>query len=418
MSTVTGSPLRRVLFWAHLCCGVVAGLFILSMSVTGVLLTYEHQIVESAEHRNHVTPAAGQARLSVDALAEAARNAAAADAGNARLSLVFDADSTAPVAVNAGRVTAALLDPYTGADIRDAAAGPRGFFRAVENWHRWLGANARTLRANMQDYANLAFLFITVSGLYLWLPAVWRWRTVRGALLFQSRYINSKVRDFNWHQVFGAWMLIPLFLIALSGVVMSFPWANNLVYVAFGEQAPQRGGGGGGGPAGPAAQRPEGQQRAANSANTERAARADGAANTMQASPPAPPASLQQLFDATTASVANWQRITLPLAGRGENIELTVDLQSKERRAPRRTVVLDRADASVVEVQGATGAAASPSRGQRARTWMRFVHTGEQYGIVGQTIAGLASLAACFLVYTGLALAWRRLIVPLYRRAT
>jgi uncharacterized iron-regulated membrane protein len=45
------------------------------------------------------------------------------------------------------------------------------------------------------------------------------------------------------------------------------------------------------------------------------------------------------------------------------------------------------------------------------------VHTGEQYGIVGQTIALLASLAACFLVYTGLALAWRRLIRPLYRKS-
>ncbi len=48
---------------------------------------------------------------------------------------------------------------------------------------------------------------------------------------------------------------------------------------------------------------------------------------------------------------------------------------------------------------------------------MRFAHTGEEYGVVGQTIAGLASLAACFLVYTGFALAWRRLVWPLFRRA-
>jgi uncharacterized iron-regulated membrane protein len=54
--------------------------------------------------------------------------------------------------------------------------------------------------------------------------------------------------------------------------------------------------------------------------------------------------------------------------------------------------------------------------GQKARTWFRFVHTGEQYGVIGQTIAGIASLAACFLVYTGLALAYRRLIRPVFRR--
>src|SRR6478735_7374290 len=287
MNPVRKSALHRILFWAHLCCGVAAGLFILSMSATGVLLTYEHQMVERAERHNHVTAAPGQQRLSADALADAAK--AAAGTGQ-RLSLVFNSDPTAPVAVSAGRGTVALLDPYSGATIVDASAGTRGFFRAVENWHRWLGANARSTRVNLQDYANLLFLFITISGLYLWLPAVWRWRTVRGLLLFQRRYINSKVRDFNWHHVFGAWMLVPLFLIALSGVVMSFPWANNLVYAAFGEKAPQRGVGGGSGPGaagGPGDSRPEG---------------------------PPEVTSRQKLLEAATARIENWQRITIPLA--------------------------------------------------------------------------------------------------------
>src|SRR6478736_3618238 len=107
MNPVRKSALHRTLFWAHLCCGVVAGLFILSMSATGVLLTYEHQMVERAELRNHVTAAPGQQRLSADALADAAK--AAAETGQ-RLSLVFNADPTAPVAVSAGRGTVALLD--------------------------------------------------------------------------------------------------------------------------------------------------------------------------------------------------------------------------------------------------------------------------------------------------------------------
>jgi uncharacterized iron-regulated membrane protein len=42
------------------------------------------------------------------------------------------------------------------------------------------------------------------------------------------------------------------------------------------------------------------------------------------------------------------------------------------------------------------------------RTWLRFIHTGEAGGFVGQTIAGIASAGACVLVWTGLALSWRR----------
>jgi uncharacterized iron-regulated membrane protein len=49
------------------------------------------------------------------------------------------------------------------------------------------------------------------------------------------------------------------------------------------------------------------------------------------------------------------------------------------------------------------------TKGRQLRSILRFAHTGEVGGIVGQTVAGLVSLGGCFLVYTGLALAWRRL---------
>jgi len=39
---------------------------------------------------------------------------------------------------------------------------------------------------------------------------------------------------------------------------------------------------------------------------------------------------------------------------------------------------------------------------------LRFAHTGEVLGLPGQTVAGLVSLGAAVLVWTGLALAWRR----------
>jgi uncharacterized iron-regulated membrane protein len=50
----------------------------------------------------------------------------------------------------------------------------------------------------------------------------------------------------------------------------------------------------------------------------------------------------------------------------------------------------------------------SYTKGRQLRSFLRFAHTGEVAGIIGQTIAGLASLGGVFLVYTGLALAWRR----------
>ena len=56
-----------MLFWLHLVCGVAAGVVILIMSVTGVLLAYQRQITAWADTRGyHVEPASE--RLTADAI--------------------------------------------------------------------------------------------------------------------------------------------------------------------------------------------------------------------------------------------------------------------------------------------------------------------------------------------------------------
>ena len=42
---------RKILFWCHLLAGVTAGMIVLVMSVTGVLLTYEKQMTNWADKR-------------------------------------------------------------------------------------------------------------------------------------------------------------------------------------------------------------------------------------------------------------------------------------------------------------------------------------------------------------------------------
>jgi uncharacterized iron-regulated membrane protein len=60
----------------------------------------------------------------------------------------------------------------------------------------------------------------------------------------------------------------------------------------------------------------------------------------------------------------------------------------------------------------------SLSAGRRIRSVMRFAHTGEVLGLPGQTMAGLASAGALLLVWTGFALAWRRLSAWTARRSS
>jgi len=394
MAKVPGSIFRRTLFWAHLSCGVTAGILIFIMSITGALLAYERQIVESRAAANRVALSKEAAGLSADQLIEKARAAAPQ---SAQLNLVFDTDPTRPVSATFGRQEI-LLHPQSGAVLADATANTKSFFRIVENVHRWLGGDARGTGADLMHLANLLFMFIVVSGVYLWLPAAWNWPILRGRMLFRTSYVNSKVRDYNWHHAFSFWVFIPLFLIAMSGVVMSYPWANTLLFSIYGEQPPPQRQGPPGGP-GAGMNGPERNGPDADDATTQHV-------------------SAQQLLDVARSTFVDWQRITLPANIRGKSIDLTAELKSAEARTPRQTLTLSTLDASVIRLAAPSpGQGNSQSPGQRARGWIRFVHTGEQYGVTGQTVAAIASLAACFLAYTGIALAWRRLIAPLYQRS-
>ncbi|MBO0800857.1 MAG: PepSY domain-containing protein, partial [Blastocatellia bacterium] len=68
---------RKIIFWCHLPIGVTAGVVILIMSATGVLLTYEKQIIAWADMRGHrvAPPSAESARLPLETLLEIVRKA-------------------------------------------------------------------------------------------------------------------------------------------------------------------------------------------------------------------------------------------------------------------------------------------------------------------------------------------------------
>jgi uncharacterized iron-regulated membrane protein len=59
---------RRFLFWVHLTAGCLAGLVILVMSVTGILLAYRRQIINWRDRGFQAQPATGAQRLPLEDL--------------------------------------------------------------------------------------------------------------------------------------------------------------------------------------------------------------------------------------------------------------------------------------------------------------------------------------------------------------
>jgi len=375
--------LRTLIFWPHLIAGMTAGVVILVMSVTGVLLTYERQLIawSDSEYRSTVlAPAAS--RLPVETLLQTIRTQHPDIAANA-ITVGSTADAPVTVAVPQ-RIL--YFDAYSGRLLGEGSQGMRRFMSETRAWHRWLAVegDGRPVARFITGWSNFLFLFIVVSGFYLWFPRRWAWNHVRTVLLF-NRTTTAKARDFNWHNVIGVWSAVPLFIVVLSALPISFPWANALVYRTVGEEPPvQRGREGG----------------PARGAREERAAPSIGGLN--------------NLWSRAEQHVDGWRTINVrvPESNRAP-VVFAIDKGDGGQPQLRSTLTLDRATGEVVAYE----AFEDQSLGRRLRSISRFAHTGEVLGVPGQTVAGLATAGSVVLVWTGLALAWRRWRAWMKRRA-
>ena len=370
--------LHRIIFWSHLLAGIIGGLVIFIMSATGVILMYEHQLVEYAERDvREIPPSDTHAqRLSLDDLIANLREQ---NPGVQVTGVVLRKDSTASVAVGFGPDGTTYVNPYTGA-VLGKGSKLHDWFHDVIDWHRWLGmeGEGRATGRAITGACNLAFFWLAITGVYLWWPRSWHWRGLKSSLLFNF-HLSGKARDWNWHNVIGFWSSAVLVVLTLTAAVMSYPWANDLLYTLTGSEPPPRA----------QASSPMAQRRGEGDEPRERK----------------PIASFDTFLARAEQQAPGWIMMMLRLPPRGDG-PITVLIQ--EPTAPhifaRSQLVLNRSTAEIVKWEPYAAGVV----GRKLRIWVRGLHTGEALGFAGQTFAGLASLGGCFLVWTGLAMAWRR----------
>jgi uncharacterized iron-regulated membrane protein len=413
---------RSVVFWMHLVAGLVAGVSIGIMCFTGTLLAFEHEIVEWAERdvRRVAVPGAtspealakGDARVP---LADLQRKLRESEPDFRAASVVLRNDPTAAVAFVAGRDDARYANPYTGELRKPASTRTHDFMHVMTDWHRYLAraGESRPTGKLINGVCNLAFCFLAVSGLYIWMPRTWSWRGVKAVALLNFKS-SGKARDFNWHNTIGLWSAPILIVLTLTAVPISFRWGGNLIYQLVGEEVPAAPG----------------------------AAPAAPAVEIVRPSPDARPISYDAIVTKVQQDFPKWEQITLrsggPQRGAGANAPAAAPANrdaagptnaeprrergpTEGRSAPQPITVIIRENGSwprtattTLTLNPFTGDTLSKtgyadlSTARQIRSWTRFLHTGQALGWGGQLVAGLACLGGCFLVYTGFALSWRR----------
>ncbi|MEX0908021.1 MAG: PepSY-associated TM helix domain-containing protein, partial [Gemmatimonadota bacterium] len=167
-------------------------------------------------------------------------------------------------------------------------------------------------------------------------------------------------------------------IIIASASVISYPWASSLLYGTAG-----------------AVESSAAPPRAADHAAADIPAGAD--ASTRAAA----------LDARAERQVPGWRIITrrVPRAA-DEPVTYTIDSGNGGQPQRQARLVLDPVSGEVMQ----WAPFSSGTRTSRLRSLLRYVHTGEVAGVAGQTLAGLVSLGTALLVWTGYALALRRLL--------
>ncbi len=375
---------RNFLFWCHLLTGTIVGLFILFMLVTGALIAFEDQIVNFAERKvNTVRVPTQTQRLSPQTLMAKLKEARP----NIKPSgLVFASNPSSAVIVNLGRDGVLFIDPYTGTLLGESSQQVRKFFQFVTELHRWLalqGGN-RDVGKLITGFTCICFLFMALSGLYLWCPRGWTVQQLKAVLLLRLK-LKGHARNFNLHNVIGFWSSLLLISITITGTIMAFQWAENFLYTITGSEQPKR--------------TSDNKPRATNLENIKNSS---NAAESKEQQSVDVISNLDKFYNQAEKQVPNWQTINLRLP---TNSKMPVSFSIDQGNYWQRSQLnLDQSTAEIISWEPYS----SLNSGRKLRSWTKPLHTGEALGLVGQIIIWLTAISGIFLVWTGLALTLHR----------
>lgn len=371
MPHTLAARLRRLWLDVHLWIGVGLLVLLIPLSVSGAILVW-HEEISHAVHPERYAVSAPTAELAPGAYAAAAQ---AAFAGRATLTQIRLPQEPGDPVVAVGRLAGppgpggrprslnAWIDPPTGRVL--ATAEPA---RDVTQFlHRLHGSlMIPEVGRKVVGWLGWAMTVSTLTGLWLWWPR-------HGGLLRALRWRRGASKLFNLHHAVGFWLCLPLAVLSLTGVYISFPQTARAL---FGVGEPPR--------AGEARPGGRGDPRFAPPLASPRLTLDEAVAAAQVQAPPG-----------SSLSAVN-------LPQQGAKPAWRIDFRQAGAEQPKQVRV---EDASGKLMMGRGGAGRTPDPLSR---WMRRIHDGTDLGIVWRSIIFAAGVAPLLLGVTGVVMWLRR----------
>ncbi|QRR02349.1 PepSY-associated TM helix domain-containing protein [Dyadobacter sandarakinus] len=227
--------LKQIAAQLHLWLGMISGLVVFVVALTGCLLVFEEELEPVLYPDFHLVEAhATERRLPLDHLAGIV-SYKYPEQQIQRITMEQERDRTIVFNLKTKEKEgfSVAIDPYTGRITGDRDEH-EAFFSVVLRLHRYLCLE-ETGKV-ITGISCVCFLVIMITGLVLWWP-----NRKNRKQRFTIKW-GAKFKRLNWdlHAVAGFYVLPFIFLIALTGLVWSYPWVNEQLQMAFDGKPPTK----------------------------------------------------------------------------------------------------------------------------------------------------------------------------------
>jgi uncharacterized iron-regulated membrane protein len=217
------ATLRRLWLNVHLWIGVGLAVLLIPISISGGLLVFHDDLDALINPQRYAITGTQVALPASEYLAKAA-DAVAKDPADLKVTGLRYPEDGGPMRVvtraansPAGtrpRFVTVFLDPPTG-NVLDVMEFGSSFIGFLHVFHENLTLPQYNGR-QIVGWAGVGMLLLSLTGIWIWWPR-------NGGFLKGLRWTRSPRFTFNLHNMLGFWISLPLAAVSLTGIYLSFP---------------------------------------------------------------------------------------------------------------------------------------------------------------------------------------------------
>jgi uncharacterized iron-regulated membrane protein len=228
------SAFRKVSEWLHLWLGLLSGIIVFVVCLTGAIWVWRYEVWYFTEPYQRVTPQDKTMMIPSQLVAASKNYLFAKEHQQAKIGGITYGSPSKSVIISyhLSDSTNGLLylNPYNGIILKDKHEGSAAekFFIFIRAGHRFFWLPKET-GSPLVGAACIIFLITLITGLIWWFPVKWTKKTREKSFNIKWN-ANWKRLNIDLHNVLGFYTLIFILLLTVSGIVFTFKWFEHGVY--------------------------------------------------------------------------------------------------------------------------------------------------------------------------------------------